>query len=96
MFELADRVAIATGGNGGIGFGIFRLNCSVGARTVNAQAYAGVDSCARSGRALDFFRLDINRLPDFVEDARLQAAVAGDMCRDLQFLPIGIALNTGV
>ena len=42
------------------------------------------------------FGFEVNRLPDFVVASRLQASVAGDMGRDLQFLPICIGLNTGI
>src|ERR1035438_9376643 len=47
-------------------------------------------------RCLDLFRFDVERLSDFVEAAFLQAAVAGDVRCDLNFLPIGIGLNVRV
>lgn len=83
-------------GRDGRGLGFFLLNCTVGARTINAQAYAGVDGFGLSRCCLDLFGFDVNRLSDFVEGSRLQSSVAGDMRRDLQFLPIRIALNAGI
>jgi hypothetical protein len=65
------------------------------ARTINAQADAGMDGFAWSRRCLDFFCLKVNRLPDFIESALLQAAIARDMRGDLQFLAVGIGLDIG-
>ena len=47
-------------------------------------------------RCLHFFRFDVNCLSNFLEGARLQAAVARDVGDDLQFLPVGIGLDGGV
>src|ERR1035438_8117158 len=49
-----------------------------------------------SCRCLDLFRFDVERLSDFVEAAFLQAAVAGDVRCDLNFLPVRIGLNVRV
>ncbi len=56
MFDLKGRVAIVTGGNGGIGLGMARGLASAGARVViaarNAEKSRGaVDELARLGAA---------------------------------------------
>ena len=100
-FELGretDTLAVVKERHGrdGRGLAVLFPNCIVPARTINAQAYAGVDGFGLSRCCLDLFGFDVNRLPDFVEGGRLQASVAGHMRRDLQLLPIRIALNAGV
>jgi 2-deoxy-D-gluconate 3-dehydrogenase len=54
MFDLKGRVAIVTGGNGGIGLGMARGLASAGARVVIAarnaeKSRAAVDELARLG-----------------------------------------------
>src|SRR5215470_899078 len=56
MFDLKDKVAIVTGGNGGIGLGMARGLASAGARVVVAarnaeKSRAAVDELARLGAA---------------------------------------------
>jgi hypothetical protein len=47
-----------------------------------------MDGFALSCRGLEVFGFDVDRLPDFVEASRLQAAIARNLRNDLQFLPV--------
>ena len=55
-----------------------------------------MDGFAQARRCLDLFCFDVNGLFDFVETALLKAAVARDVRGDLEFLPVGEGVNTGV
>src|SRR6202140_2330636 len=100
-FELggeADTLAVVKDrhNSSGIGLGFFFLNCTVRTRTINAQAYARVDGFGLSRFCLDLFGFEVTGLAHFVEASRLYASVAGNRRRDLELLPIRIALNAGI
>ncbi len=76
--------------------GAFFRSRIVRARAVDAQANAGMDGCGLGFCCLDGFRLNVDGLPNFVEAALLQAAVAGYVSRDLEFLAIRVGIDTGI
>src|SRR5579864_7384881 len=55
-----------------------------------------MDGFALAVSGLQFFGFDVNCLANLLEGARLQATVARDMGDDLQFLAVGIGLDSGV
>ncbi|HEV2691131.1 MAG TPA: hypothetical protein VGV35_21390 [Bryobacteraceae bacterium] len=63
---------------------------------INAQADAGMDGFSPAFRRFHLFRFDVNCLSHFLEGARLQAAVACDVGDDLQLVPVGTGLDSGV
>src|SRR6185295_9212780 len=73
-FDLTDKVAIVTGGNGGIGYGIAQGLAQAGANIVvaardpakNAQALATLQECGRHARSVS---------TDVQDEASVQAMV---------------------
>src|ERR1700686_2123123 len=75
-FELggeSDTLAVMKDRHGrdGRSLGVLFPNCTVGARTINAQAYAGVDGFGLSRCCLDLFGFEVNGLAHFFEGGGL-------------------------
>src|SRR6202140_4925995 len=88
-FELggeADTLAVVKERHGrdGRGLGVLFLNCTVRARTINAQAYARVDGFGLSRCCLDLFGFEVDGLAHFVEGSGLETPVAGKLRRELE------------
>jgi 2-dehydro-3-deoxy-D-gluconate 5-dehydrogenase len=94
MFDLKGRVAIVTGGNGGIGLGMARGMARAGARVVVAARNEGKSSAAvRELKALgsDAFALAV----DVTDEAAVQAMVdaAAERCGRIDILVNNAGIN---
>ena len=55
-----------------------------------------MDGFGFAGRCLELFGFEVDGMPDFVEAAILQAAIACDLGCDLEFLTVRIGINARV
>src|SRR6187401_1102468 len=94
MFNLAERVAIVTGGNGGIGFGIARGLAKAGARVVIAarnadKSRAAVDEL--KGLGADALALSVDVADEQSVNAMVRDTV--DRCGGVDILVNNAGIN---